>query len=227
MEYKYCVKCSKPKEQGDECPYCGVYYAKAEANHNPDTEEKRPKEYQGKQDKGLAKDSTSSQTGETAVDRWKSLPESDKKAVRKLGVFTITAIIIFAMWAWTSPENKNRSPEKQQPFTVEVSGSKNKNLGTLSALLSSQEQARELLDLIDSYPGRNSYQITYKTTDDIVIFGCNFNQNVLLRIHNRPNGSGTAESWSDDIASRLRQAAAGNSLNDTLNGKRPGTFTRF
>lgn len=25
-----CVKCGKPKEQGDECPHCGVYYAKAE-----------------------------------------------------------------------------------------------------------------------------------------------------------------------------------------------------
>ena len=26
-----CVKCGKPKEQGDECPHCGVYYLKAEA----------------------------------------------------------------------------------------------------------------------------------------------------------------------------------------------------
>lgn len=33
MEQKKCVKCGKPKEQGDECPYCGVYYAKAEAAH--------------------------------------------------------------------------------------------------------------------------------------------------------------------------------------------------
>lgn len=44
MTHKNCVKCGKPKEPGDECPYCGVYYAKAEAALKKEIERKKEKQ---------------------------------------------------------------------------------------------------------------------------------------------------------------------------------------
>lgn len=300
MEYTNCVKCGKPKELGEECPHCGVYYAKAEAKlkemrekestfnwrpsslafHYVDAEgehterevdnayrfnfgnnhyirgacrlRKATRTFRADRITGEIVDINTGEvvdplkilevdppenlfndeeqaaiTEETASDRWSKASSDDKEAVRKLGAWAAAALVVFILWAWPSPNDEKHPQAPKQKVSATSRSAVEVNLGYLPAPLTSQDQATTLLDLIAKNPGRNPYQLTYKTADNVVIFGCNLDKNIIVRMHNYNDGSGSAESWHGNVRYRLQQAAAGNSLNDTPGGNSPGTFTRF
>ena len=72
---------------------------------------------------------------------------------------------------------------------------------------------------MDQQPGRAEYVIAYDTGADAVSFGCNLNTGFLGRVHVRPDGHGSKETWNGHVVERLKSAAAGGSLNDTPTGK--------
>ena len=91
----------------------------------------------------------------------------------------------------------------------------------------SAKQAQALLEAIQNQPGKNSYQIHYATEMDTVVFGCDFEENVLVRIHSRPDGHGTFETWKGDIGARLKSAAKGGSLNSASLWSEKGSMKTF
>lgn len=107
------------------------------------------------------------------------------------------------------------------------SGQATKDLGHKSVSFGSTQQAQELLRLIEENPGKTDYQISYQTDEDVVLFGCNFDKEVIIRIHQRSDDHGTQEVWQGYIFDRLKAASDGGSLNDTPEGKNPGTFQSF
>jgi hypothetical protein len=107
------------------------------------------------------------------------------------------------------------------------SGEAEVNLGPRPVDFGSRGQARELLALIEQQPGRASYSIAYTTDIDVVVFGCDFSKNVLVRVHRRLDNHGSSETWRGYLLDRLRSAAAGGSLNDTPDGESGGTFDTF
>lgn len=102
-----------------------------------------------------------------------------------------------------------------------------KNLGVQLQSFGSDKQAAELLSLMDEQPGEQKYMIDFETANDAVAFGCNLTTDTMVRIHQRPDGKGSAEKWIGDTIYRLKKAANGGSLNDTSTGKIPGTMQSF
>jgi len=136
-------------------------------------------------------------------------------ALLGLGFLALCAAGIFinVLYAPTAP------PAPAAVKLVRV-GEARKDLGVQSASLGSQNQARELLRLIEAQPGRVDYQITYQNEIDTVLFGCNFEKGVIVRVHQNPDGTGKQEIWSGHIMERLNTTANGTgSLNDTPEGK--------
>lgn len=101
------------------------------------------------------------------------------------------------------------------------------DLGMKDVGFGSAGQAAALQRLIQDNPGLNRYQISYSTGSDVVVFGCDLNSDVIIRIHNKPDGHGTNETWSGHVLFRILSAAKGASLNDTPNGKQPGSYQSF
>lgn len=101
------------------------------------------------------------------------------------------------------------------------------DIGTRGLDFGSTGQAEALQQLIKEKPGLNRYQIAYRTEADVIVFGCDINKDMIVRIHNRPDGHGSNESWAGDIMYRISSAATGGSLNDTPSGKQPGSFQTF
>jgi len=120
------------------------------------------------------------------------------------------------------------TPSMSQP-TEEVyrSGEATKSLGHLPTDFGSEGQVQELLKLMEKNPGKVDYQIDYQTDVDVVLFGCNFEKDVIIRIHQGKDGHGSQEMWQGYIIERLNNAASGGSLNDTPEGKKLGTFEAF
>lgn len=106
-------------------------------------------------------------------------------------------------------------------------GKVERHLGTQSVDFGSKDQSREMLQLIESVPGKTDYLITYQTAIDVVFFGVNFDKKTISRMHGRPDGTGTAEQWSGHVVSRLESASGDGSLNDTPKGQSPGTYQHF
>lgn len=122
----------------------------------------------------------------------------------------------------------NEGPARDTPTLAIVrSGEARRDLGQQPVDFGSVDQARELLSLIEEESNRADYQIVYQTEDDAVVFGCNFEEDVIVRIHQRPDGSGSQEAWQGYIMERLTSAASGGSLNDTPEGEIFGTFESF
>ncbi len=107
------------------------------------------------------------------------------------------------------------------------SGSTIKDLGTQSVDFGSKRQAQALLDLIDSDQSKAEYRLFYKTEVDTVVFGCDFDKDVIVRIHQRKDDHGTQEAWRGYLLERLENAAQGGSLNDTPAGKKIGIYEPF
>lgn len=106
------------------------------------------------------------------------------------------------------------------PLDITRSGDASKDLGQQSVSFGSINQAKELLNLINEQPGKVDYQVSYSTDEGAVLFGCNFEKDVIVRIHQDNDGGGTTESWSGYIMDRLQATADGTgSLNDTPEGK--------
>lgn len=122
----------------------------------------------------------------------------------------------------SSEELSGSAPGQPTP-----SGEATVDLGRKSLSFGSAEQARALLGLMERQPGKASYQITYQTSGDVVIFGLDRNKDTIARLHQRMNGTGTGERWTGHVDHRLHSAASGGSLNDTPGGKSPGTIERF
>lgn len=126
------------------------------------------------------------------------------------------------------------SAQNTPPVAAEQSSAKNiiiKSLGHLSGeegiYFGSLRQAKALLQLILEQPNKKEYRLEYTTDIDAVVFGCNLVNNALVRVHQRPDGSGTTELWQKYPIERLKNAAAGRSLNDTPQGKIFPEFKTF
>lgn len=126
-----------------------------------------------------------------------------------------------------TPVKQERKLVADSDHSARIPGKVERNLGTVDADMGSTKQAESLLQLINDVPNRTKYAISYQTPIDVVIFGADFEKNVLARMHNRPDGSGSAEKWSGYIFERLKEGANGGTLNQTPNGQQPGTYQSF
>jgi hypothetical protein len=112
-------------------------------------------------------------------------------------------------------------------FLTQASAQVAKNLGTKPDGFGSSAQALALIDLIARNPKQSTYQITYKTSTDIVVFECDFNKDIIIRTCKRSKGRSTIEQWTGQAPERLRRAANGGSFDDTPKGHVPGTIRFF
>lgn len=153
---------------------------------------------------------------------------------------TVTAIVIlgvcgicFAFAVLSAAANSSQSTSyviraTLPPLNIYRSGDASKDLGQQSVSFGSTNQAKELLNLINEQSNKADYQISYNTDEGAVLFGCNFEKDVIVRIHQYSDGTGMMESWSGYILDRLQTAADGTgSLNDTPEGKILGELTDF
>ena len=116
---------------------------------------------------------------------------------------------------------------KAPPGTSTATGESLVDLGQRPATYGPSEQARDLLAAIAAAPGRARYTVTYHTDEGTVVFECDVAQDLLVRVHRRSDGHGTAEVWMGYVLDRLQNAAVGASLNDTPAGEMVGTFEMF
>jgi hypothetical protein len=147
-------------------------------------------------------------------------------------VFAIFIVCIIAGFLCISCSNSDqKSTESKQPSQNGTKASRQgevkKDLGSRPYGFGSSNQAQELLNLINENQSKADYQVSYNTEDETILFGCNFNKDVIIRIHQRKDGRGTQEMWKGYIVERLDNAASGGSLNDTPVGKKAGTFQSF
>jgi len=101
------------------------------------------------------------------------------------------------------------------------------NLGTKPDGFGTSAQALAIIDLIIRNPGKTNYQIIYKTSADIVVFECDFNQDTITRTYKKSKGRNTVEKWTGQAIPRLKHAANGGDLNNTPEGYIPGTIRTF
>lgn len=88
-------------------------------------------------------------------------------------------------------------------------------------------EATALLQLMVDEPGRTEYQIIFDVPGEITVFGCDLELERLVRVHQRPSGSGSQEVWTGYVMERLRAGATGETLNTTPAGKIFGTHETF
>jgi hypothetical protein len=93
--------------------------------------------------------------------------------------------------------------------------------------LGSFQEAKELLQLINDVPNKTEYRISYQINKKSVVFGADFDLDMIARINGMPDGKGTFEKWSGNIIYRLEQGAKGESLNNTPNGQSPSHYQSF
>ena len=121
---------------------------------------------------------------------------------------------------------ENGQPSGKRPGTM-AAGNAQRHLGNKPGDFGTPGQAAALLQLLDDLPGRAEYRITYATDIDTVIFGLDINLDIIQRLHQRPDGTGTAERWTGHGLHRLQAAEKGGSLNQTPSGNSFGTYTKF
>lgn len=91
----------------------------------------------------------------------------------------------------------------------------------------STAQSTALMELIENNPQYIDYQVSKELVGETILFGCNMEKKALIRIHQRKDGTGSQEMWRDHIIYRLNSSKGGGSLNDTPQGKIPGSFQAF
>lgn len=146
----------------------------------------------------------------------------DIRVILALVVVSVGLLLLipYALRQVAQPQTTTRATTTSYGPPVEV------YLGHLSGL-DSRGQASKILSMMEQRPNRSGYTITYSTAADTVVFGCDIRKRTIVRIHQRPDGTGTAETWSGYVVDRLQSAAAGGSLNDAPTGKSPGTLKPF
>ena len=107
------------------------------------------------------------------------------------------------------------------------SGEAKIDIGTRSVGYGTVGQAKELLATIKKHPNKSVYQISYRTSADTLVFGCDFAKDTITRVHYYKDGRRIREAWQGFILDRLKNGADGGSLNDTPRGKSQGTFESF
>lgn len=110
---------------------------------------------------------------------------------------------------------------------ITTNGTSIKQALTTEDFEGSTAQSTALLNLVENNPGYTDYQVSKALADEVIVFGCNMEKMVLIRIHQRRNGTGTQEMWRDHIIYRLNASRGGGSLNDTPQGKIPGSMQSF
>lgn len=180
--------------------------------------------------------------GDTVVERLGNMDNEQRTSA--LTTFFVIGLIFLAgiWWGWgkvfpDKPEIKPvkieiHSPASEFKATKKTAvadrrGSTARDLGKQSAMLGSSDQAAALVQLMEENPGMVDYKITFETNAGMVLFWCNFEKDVIIRIHTRPNGHGSTEKWVGYIEERLAAGAAGHSLNDTPKGKIPVHYELF
>lgn len=144
-----------------------------------------------------------------------------------IGVVFAICVVAFYYMGSSSSNVRSRSVEANKPVVEKRSGAYSENIGDQDKNFGSSNQASALLNVIRKTHGKASYNIQYITPVDVVIFGCDYDKNVIVRLHQKPDGHGTSEKWIGAIEERLENAARGGSLNDTSLGKREGSFLTF
>lgn len=153
--------------------------------------------------------------------------EEQKNKKQYIWMFLGGVIGIFLAFYLLDFEDEQTKTTPKEALSIRRSGKIEKNYGFQSESAGTKKQSRWLLDEIGKNPDKNEYKIFYNTNDEIIIFGCDFGRDIIIRMKTRPNGHGTAEKWAGDIMYRLQTATVNGSLNDTVNGKSYGTFDSF
>lgn len=145
------------------------------------------------------------------------------------GILAVFALCIMAFFYLNSAaSNLQKKPSSADNTAIERrSGGHSENIGHQDTQFGSARQASELLRIMRMNPGKSSYNIQYDTSADVVIFECDFDKDVIMRLHQTPDGHRTAEKWIGAINERLENASRGGSLNDTPLGRREGSFSIF
>ncbi len=143
------------------------------------------------------------------------------------GLIFAAVIVLSIIWFFSPEQKSTQTSYVTEQKQIIRQGSAKRNLGLLSMTIGTQKQASHLLQLIEDEQKKIDYQITYSTDTDVVVFGCNFDKNMIIKTHNQAGGHGTAETWRGHIISRLTSAYNGGSLNQTPSGTITGTFHKF
>ena len=125
-------------------------------------------------------------------------------------------IVIATVLFFASGNGKTKKNLIQEQITHTVS---------VASLPGTQEEAEKLVNLILAHPNRSSYQLTLEHRFETTLLECNLEDEILHRAHIRPGKKITHEFWEGYVMPRLHTAAMGGSLNDTPNGKIPGSFS--
>lgn len=130
--------------------------------------------------------------------------------------FSIIAavIIVITLYFWPRSEQQTKTTAKEsttkQQYTKSYrTGDITQNIGHQDINFGSMNQATNLLELINEIPNKANYQILYTTGSDSVVFGCDFNRKLIVRIHHQQNGHGSQEAWAGFIIDRLKSASNG------------------
>jgi hypothetical protein len=143
-------------------------------------------------------------------------------------VFNVLLALVGAVPGPVPPARAVTGPVVAAPTPAPArSGDVNIDLGTQPAGFGSQDQAKELLALIERQPGMAAYSISYRTDEGSVAFGCDLTRDVLVRVHHLAANRGTSEAWTGYALERLAAGAAGRSLDDTPAGQIPAASRRF
>ncbi len=179
--------------------------------------------------------------GSTQAERFANMNNKQQESA-VLGFAIIAILIIGTIW-WIWPNggkktekiishiektaNHSQAIAKNQPVAPVTTGKISRGLGHKPSGIGSAEQAAELLRLISEFDGKSRYEISYTSDGDSVVFGCDMPKQLIVRIHQRIDGSGSQESWTGDVLYRLQSATGSGTLNDTPTGKRPVTVQYF
>ena len=126
----------------------------------------------------------------------------------------------FASTNHSSPPPAKANVENRGPSKVEErTGKAKKHLGYVATAMGDKygygRDAQELLQLIEEKPGKATYLVSYITEDFAVVFVCELNEGILIRVEKDFQGERREKDWRGHILDRLKSAAEGGSLNDT------------
>ena len=145
-----------------------------------------------------------------------------------LALVTIIAALTFfsvVYVIYSKPDNiQENKPVQAKQLKQLLTGQVKKDIGPLPSCSGSITQAKAILELIAEQPGKNEYQIYYKTEADEVTFTSNLNEETIIRIHKWSNEYSTLEQWQGYVIQRLKSAASGETLNKTPAGEISGTL---
>lgn len=228
-----CPKCNAKYHPGStECVKCGVIFDK----------------YRACMDRKVQPENIPTQTNEAKSENYPEQDQKDNKAKPSYiiifgGCFILFCVIIALYGEFSGmekvsfekisvPKNSIASPAKvpvqhnNTPGAVKSSASIKQSI-TNQAFDGSTAQSTALLELIENNPQYIDYQVSKELTDEVILFGCNIDKKVIIRIHQRKDGTGTQEVWTDHILYRLKTSKEGGSLNETPQGNIPGSFFSF